>query len=95
MLRQRRTRPGSTVSIRLISRTGKILKGKGISDLHRRILKENLPRAETNPRLVAVTAAMPDGTGLKAFSNAIRTASLMWELAEQHAGTSAAWRQAD
>ena len=35
---------------------------------------------ETHPELVAVTAAMPDGTGVAAFGKDSRTVSSMWVL---------------
>ena len=41
-------------------------------------------------KIVAVTAAMPDGTGLKRFQKSFRTGFLMWGLPEEHAVTFAA-----
>ena len=38
-------------------------------------------------QVVAVTAAMPDGTGLKRFATCFRNDFLMWEFAEEHAVT--------
>ena len=46
--------------------------------------------AETNEKLVAVTAAMPDGTGLKRFSRLYPQRFFDVGLAEEHAVTSAA-----
>lgn len=46
--------------------------------------------ARENPRVVAVTAAMPDGTGLKAFGKYFPDRFFDVGIAEQHAVTSAA-----
>lgn len=46
--------------------------------------------AETNPKLVAITAAMPDGTGLKHFAKKYPDRFFDVGIAEQHAVTSAA-----
>lgn len=46
--------------------------------------------AETNPRITAVTAAMPDGTGLKKFSKLYPDRFFDVGIAEEHAITSAA-----
>ena len=46
--------------------------------------------AAANPRLVAVTAAMPDGTGLSAFAKQYPNRFFDVGIAEQHAVTSAA-----
>ena len=46
--------------------------------------------AETNEKLVAVTAAMPDGTGLKRFSRLYPQRFFAVGIAEEHAVTSAA-----
>ncbi len=46
--------------------------------------------AKENPKLVAITAAMPDGTGLKAFSRQYPERFFDVGIAEQHAVTSAA-----
>ncbi|MCC8060395.1 MAG: 1-deoxy-D-xylulose-5-phosphate synthase [Clostridiales bacterium] len=46
--------------------------------------------AESNPRIVAVTAAMPDGTGLKRFQKQYPERFFDVGIAEQHAVTSAA-----
>lgn len=46
--------------------------------------------AEENPRLVAVTAAMPDGTGLKQFARRYPDRFFDVGIAEEHAVTSAA-----
>lgn len=46
--------------------------------------------AQDNPRVVAVTAAMPDGTGLKAFGKRYPNRFFDVGIAEQHAVTAAA-----
>ena len=52
--------------------------------------KELCQLAEKNPKIVAVTAAMPDGTGLTAFQKAYPKRFFDVGIAEQHAVTSAA-----
>ncbi|WP_294150442.1 1-deoxy-D-xylulose-5-phosphate synthase [uncultured Clostridium sp.] len=52
--------------------------------------KEICKIAETNEKLVAVTAAMPDGTGLKRFSRMYPQRFFDVGIAEEHAVTSAA-----
>ncbi len=71
-------------------KTGKPLKKKvypGYTDV---FSKELCRLAEKNPKLVAITAAMPDGTGLKAFSRQYPERFFDVGIAEQHAVTSAA-----
>lgn len=71
-------------------RTGKPLNRKmypGYTDIFSR---ELCRLAETNPRIVAVTAAMPDGTGLKRFSKQFPDRFFDVGIAEEHAVTSAA-----
>lgn len=70
--------------------TGKSKKEKiypGYTDIFSRKLCQI---AEENPRVVAVTAAMPDGTGLKAFGKYFPDRFFDVGIAEQHAVTSAA-----
>ncbi len=52
--------------------------------------KELCRLAEKNPKIVAITAAMPDGTGLKAFSRQYPERFFDVGIAEQHGVTSAA-----
>ena len=70
--------------------TGKSLKEKVYPTYTDVFSKKICQLAETNPRLVAVTAAMPDGTGLKAFSKCYPDRFFDVGIAEQHAVTSAA-----
>ena len=70
--------------------TGKPLKKKiypGYTDV---FSKELCRLAEKNPKIVAITAAMPDGTGLKAFSRQYPERFFDVGIAEQHGVTSAA-----
>ena len=70
--------------------TGKTLKEKVYPSYTDIFAKELCRLAEGNPRIVAVTAAMPDGTGLKAFSKRYPDRFFDVGIAEQHAVTSAA-----
>ena len=70
--------------------TGKSLKEKVYPTYTDVFSKKICQLAEINPRLVAVTAAMPDGTGLKAFSRCYPDRFFDVGIAEQHAVTSAA-----
>ena len=70
--------------------TGKALKEKVYPSYTDIFAKELCRLAEGNPRIVAVTAAMPDGTGLKAFSKRYPDRFFDVGIAEQHAVTSAA-----
>lgn len=70
--------------------TGKSLKEKVYPTYTDVFSKEICQLAETEKRLVAVTAAMPDGTGLKAFSKQYPERFFDVGIAEQHAVTSAA-----
>lgn len=70
--------------------TGKPLKEKVYPSYTDVFSKELCRLAEKNPRVVAVTAAMPDGTGLKAFSRRYPDRFFDVGIAEQHAVTSAA-----
>ena len=70
--------------------TGKPLKKKiypGYTDV---FSKELCRLAEKNPKIVAITAAMPDGTGLKVFSRQYPERFFDVGIAEQHGVTSAA-----
>lgn len=70
--------------------TGKPLKKKtypGYTDV---FSKELCRLARKNPQVVAITAAMPDGTGLKAFAMEYPERFFDVGIAEQHAVTSAA-----
>ena len=71
-------------------KTGKPLKEKqypGYTDV---FSKEICKIAEENPKVVAVTAAMPDGTGLKRFAKKFPNRFYDVGIAEAHAVTSAA-----
>lgn len=70
--------------------TGKSLKEKIYPTYTDVFSKEICRLAETEEHLVAVTAAMPDGTGLKAFSRHFPDRFFDVGIAEQHAVTSAA-----
>ncbi|SHI99722.1 1-deoxy-D-xylulose-5-phosphate synthase [Wenxinia saemankumensis] len=52
--------------------------------------KSLIAQAEKDPRIVAVTAAMPDGTGLKSFAERFAPRCFDVGIAEQHAVTFAA-----
>lgn len=52
--------------------------------------EEMIKEAEKNPRLIAITAAMPDGTGLSEFSKKFSDRFFDVGIAEQHAVTLAA-----
>lgn len=70
--------------------TGKTIHKKiypGYTDI---FAKEICRLAEKNPRLVAITAAMPDGTGLKQFGKRYPDRFFDVGIAEAHAVTSAA-----
>lgn len=70
--------------------TGKPLREKkypGYTDV---FSKEICRIAETDPKVVAVTAAMPDGTGLKRFARCYPDRFFDVGIAEEHAVTSAA-----
>ncbi len=70
--------------------TGKSLKEKTVPTYTDIFSGEICRLAKTNPHLVAVTAAMPDGTGLKEFSKQYPDRFFDVGIAEQHAVTSAA-----
>ena len=70
--------------------TGKPLKEKVYPSYTDVFSKELCRLAAEDPRVVAVTAAMPDGTGLKAFARRFPERFFDVGIAEQHAVTSAA-----
>jgi len=71
--------------------TGKVLKGKGGAASYTGIFGETIKRlALENDRIVAVTAAMPDGTGLSPFAREFPDRFFDVGIAEQHAVTFAA-----
>ncbi|MBQ0058718.1 MAG: 1-deoxy-D-xylulose-5-phosphate synthase, partial [Lachnospiraceae bacterium] len=70
-------------------KTGKTLKKKGIS--YTKLFAEQLIKeAADHPELTAITAAMPDGTGLSAFQKAYPERFFDVGIAEQNAVTMAA-----
>ena len=70
--------------------TGKVLKEKVYPSYTDVFSKELCRLAKEDDRIVAVTAAMPDGTGLKAFGKRYPDRFFDVGIAEQHAVTSAA-----
>ncbi len=71
--------------------TGKVLKGKGGAASYTGVFGETLKRlALENEKIVAVTAAMPDGTGLTPFAKEFPDRFFDVGIAEQHAVTFAA-----
>jgi len=71
--------------------TGKLLKGKGGAASYTSIFGNTLARlAEEDDRIVALTAAMPDGTGLAAFAKQYPDRFFDVGIAEQHGVTFAA-----
>ena len=71
-------------------KTGKLKEEKKYPDYTDIFAKKICQLAEEDPRIVAVTAAMPDGTGLKAFSRRFPGRFFDVGIAEEHAVTSAA-----
>lgn len=71
-------------------KTGKALRTKQFPTYTDVFSGELCRLAEKNPKIVAVTAAMPDGTGLTAFRKAYPKRFFDVGIAEQHAVTSAA-----
>ena len=71
-------------------KTGKLKEEKKYPDYTDIFAKKICQLAEKDPRIVAVTAAMPDGTGLKAFSRRFPGRFFDVGIAEEHAVTSAA-----
>ncbi len=71
--------------------TGKILKDKGAAASYTAVFGETMRKiAEDNDRLVAITAAMPDGTGLSGFASQYPDRFFDVGIAEQHGVTFAA-----
>jgi 1-deoxy-D-xylulose-5-phosphate synthase len=71
--------------------TGKVLKGKGGGASYTGIFGDALRKiAADDDRVVAITAAMPDGTGLGAFSREFPSRFFDVGIAEQHGVTFAA-----
>lgn len=71
-------------------RTGRPKKPKLYLDYTDVFSRKLISMAEKDPRIVAVTAAMPDGTGLTAFRERFPDRFFDVGIAEQHAVTSAA-----
>ncbi len=71
--------------------TGEQAKAPSNAPSYTKVFATSLIReAEADPRIVAVTAAMPDGTGLNLFAARFPTRSFDVGIAEQHAVTFAA-----
>ncbi len=71
--------------------TGKVIKGKGGAASYTGVFGEAMKKIATeNERVVAITAAMPDGTGLTPFSREYPTRFFDVGIAEQHGVTFAA-----
>ena len=76
--------------------TGRVLKGKGGAASYTGIFGETLKKlALEHDKIVAVTAAMPDGTGLSPFAHAFPERFFDVGIAEQHAVTFAAGLSAE
>jgi 1-deoxy-D-xylulose-5-phosphate synthase len=76
--------------------TGKVLKGKGGAASYTAICGATLCKlAAEDERIVAITAAMPDGTGLTGFAKEFPGRFFDVGIAEQHAVTFAAGLAAD
>ncbi|MEN6371936.1 MAG: 1-deoxy-D-xylulose-5-phosphate synthase [Armatimonadota bacterium] len=69
---------------------GKIEKGNGYVAFKQAFQETLIELAEEDPRIVAITAAMPDGTGLAAFSEKFPGRFYDVGIAEEHAVTFAA-----
>jgi 1-deoxy-D-xylulose-5-phosphate synthase len=71
--------------------TGKQAKGKSNAPSYTKVFGESLvEEAKKDPRIVAITAAMPSGTGVDIFSKAFPARTFDVGIAEQHAVTFAA-----
>jgi 1-deoxy-D-xylulose-5-phosphate synthase len=71
--------------------TGIQAKPKPVAPTYTRVFADSLVEEATkNERIVAITAAMPDGTGLDVFGKAFPTRTFDVGIAEQHAVTFAA-----
>ncbi|MBT1071451.1 1-deoxy-D-xylulose-5-phosphate synthase [Pelotalea chapellei] len=76
--------------------TGKVLKGKGGGTSYTALFGTTLCKlAADDERIVAITAAMPDGTGLSGFAKEFPDRFYDVGIAEQHAVTFAAGLAAD
>ena len=76
--------------------SGKQTKAKANAPSYTRVFAEQLiKRAERDPRIVAITAAMPSGTGLDLFASRFPERMYDVGIAEQHAVTFAAGLAAD
>jgi 1-deoxy-D-xylulose-5-phosphate synthase len=71
--------------------TGKQAKGKSNAPSYTKVFGESLVQeAKKDPRIVAITAAMPSGTGVDIFAKAFPERTFDVGIAEQHAVTFAA-----
>ncbi len=71
--------------------TGAQVKGKASAPTYTKVFADALiAEAKADPRIVAITAAMPSGTGLDAFGKAFPERTFDVGIAEQHAVTFAA-----
>jgi 1-deoxy-D-xylulose-5-phosphate synthase len=76
--------------------SGKVLKGKGGAASYTAVFGETIRKiASENDRIVALTAAMPDGTGLATFASEFPERFFDVGIAEQHGVTFAAGLAAD
>jgi len=76
--------------------TGQQAKGQAIAPSYTKVFAQELiKRAEIDPKIVAVTAAMPSGTGLDFFGERFPERMFDVGIAEQHAVTFAAGMAAD
>ncbi|MDO9247760.1 MAG: 1-deoxy-D-xylulose-5-phosphate synthase, partial [Phenylobacterium sp.] len=76
--------------------TGKQSKAQAAAPQYTRVFAEELLKhAETDPKIVAITAAMPSGTGLDLFGQRFPERTFDVGIAEQHAVTFAAGLAAD
>ena len=76
--------------------TGQQAKGQAAAPQYTKVFAQELIRqAERDPKIVAVTAAMPSGTGLDMFGAAFPDRTFDVGIAEQHAVTFAAGLAAD
>ncbi|MEI6439405.1 MAG: 1-deoxy-D-xylulose-5-phosphate synthase [Alphaproteobacteria bacterium] len=76
--------------------TGQQAKGQAVAPQYTKVFAQELIRqAERDPKIVAVTAAMPSGTGLDIFGAAFPDRTFDVGIAEQHAVTFAAGLAAD
>lgn len=76
--------------------TGEQAKAKASAPSYTKVFGETLTKlAETDDRIVAITAAMPSGTGVSTFADAFPKRTFDVGIAEQHAVTFAAGLAAD